>query len=285
MSIRESSATALVRARGLGIFCLNPERKQGEMALIRDGRHSLAIRVAKPVFVDGSGRDAVQYREIIAYQSIDAMNVTIEIEGVEPSIEGYEIYAPGDFDRLGEDVDENDFRWLVNIDGAEMHGRRLAKAESASGRSRPPVSRLFIRNALFYARTINENLFFEKVRRDETGAAVERTPFGHVAETVAAKIEAARVVLRIAVGAETHTHVLPRVAGSPYRIEIENMDPDQETPVSDMPDYYNFLAAADGVSFDLEPLKTDETSGGPIGKLTSCHAIVSDAGSIDEFLP
>jgi len=286
MAIREGSATALVRARGLGIFCFNPNKKQGEMALIRDSRHTLTVKISKPVFVDGTGKDTIHYQDVISYQAIDEMNVSIEVEGIgNPSIEGYEIYQSGEFDRLnGADNDENDFRWLVNIDGEEMHGQRLAKNENLRAASRPPVSKLFIRNGLFYARTINEKLFFEKVRKDGEGNELEKTPFGNVAETVAAKIEAEKVAFKINIGGEQHTHILPRIAGSPYKIEINNMDLDQETPISDMPDYYNFLADTTGVSFDLEPLKSDETSGGSVGRLTSCHVIASDADSIEEFL-
>jgi hypothetical protein len=291
MAIREGSATALVRARGLGIFCLNPNKKQGEMALIRDERHTLTLNVLKPVFVDGTGKDTINYQNIISYQAIDKLGVSIEIEGIgNPSVEGYEVYRSGDFDRLnGEQNDEHDFRWLVNIDGGEMHGQRLSKTENSLGQSRPPVSKLFIRNGLFYARTINENLFFERVRTDDAGGGeLEKTPFGNVAETVAAKIEAEKIAFKIKIGGEEHTHILPRVAGSPYRIEISNMDLDQDTPISDMPDYYNFLADAGGVSFDLQPVIDEEIRqrivGGAVGKKTSCQAIVSDAASIEEFL-
>ncbi len=286
MSIREGSATALVRARGLGIFCLNPNKKQGEMALIRDARHTLTIKISKPVFVDGTGKDTIHYQDIISYQAIDTMNVSIEIEGIgNPLVEGYEVYQAGNFDRLnGEENDENDFRWLVNIDGEEMHQKRLSKNENSLKLSRPPVSKLFVRNGLFYARTINENLFFEKVRKDNDGKELEKAPFGNVAETVAAKIEAENVSFKINIGGEQHTHILPRISGSPYKIEINNMDLDQETPISDMPDYYNFLADENGVSFDLEPVKSDETSGGSVGKLNSCQSIVSDADSIEEFI-
>ena len=256
------------------------------MALIRDARHTLSIKISKPVFVDGTGKDTIHYQDIISYQAIDTMNVSIEIEGIgNPSVEGYEVYQSGEFDRLnGADTDENDFRWLVNIDGEEMHQRRLSKNENALSQSRPPVSKLFIRNGLFYARTINENLFFEKVRKDGEGNELEKVPFGNVAETVAAKIEAEKVSFKLKIGNEEHTHIFPRISGSPYKIEINNMDLDQETPISDMPDYYNFLADERGVSFDLEPVKSSETSGGSVGKLSACHSIVSDADSIEDFL-
>lgn len=286
MSIKESSATALVRARGIGIFCFNPNKKQGEMALIRDKRHTLTVKVQKPVFNDGSDKDTVNYSTVIEYQHIDPMNVCIEIEGIgNPVVDGYEVYKNGKFDRLNPaDNDENDFRWLVNLEGEEMHERLLTKQESLKNGSRSPVTKLFIKNGVFYARTINKKLFFERVKKDANDSVIERTDFGHVAETVAAKIEADSVSFKIRIGTEEHSHILPRVSGSPYKIEINNMDLDQENPISDMPDFYNFLVSADGQSFDLEPKIDESDSGGSISKSGSCHAIVSEQDSIENFV-
>jgi hypothetical protein len=286
MSIKESSATALVRARGIGIFCFNPNKKQGEMALIRDKRHTLTVKVQKPIFNDGSDRDTVNYSAVIEYRQIDPLNVCIEIEGIgNPIVGGYEIYKSGVFDRLNPaESDENDFRWLVNLEGEEMHERLLTKQESQVNGSRSPVSKLFIKNGIFYARTINKNLFFEKLRKDATGAVIERTDFGYVAETVATKIEADFVSFKIRIGTEEHSHILPRISGSPYKIEIDNMDLDQENPISDMPDFYNFLVSADGQSFDLEPKKDESDSGDSTSKSGSCHAIVSEQDSIENFI-
>jgi hypothetical protein len=286
MSIRESSATALVRVRGIGIFCFNPNKKQGEMALIRDNRHTLTIRVAKPVFNDNSDKDTVNYATVIEYQHIDPINVCIEIEGVGNSVvDGYEVYKKGEFNRLNpSESDEHDFRWLVNLEGEELHEKLLTKQESLKNGSRSPVSKLFIKNGLFYARTINKNLFFEKLKKDANNNVIEKNDFGYVAETVAAKIESDFVSFKIRIGAEEHIHIFPRISGSPYKIEISNMDLDQENPISDMPDFYNFLVSSDGQTFDLEPKNDNSDSGNSISKSGSCHAVVSEQDSIENFV-
>jgi hypothetical protein len=281
MTFKESSATALVRARGLGIFCLNKTAGRGEMAIIRDDRHQLSIRISKPVFIDGAGRESVRYQDFAVYREIDPLNVEMEVAAAGNAVvDGYEIYAPGEFNRLDGDAnDEFDFRWLVNIDGDEMHGKRLARSVAAESSARPPVSKLFISNAVFYAGAINQKLFFDRVADGSS-----RAPFGNVAEAVAAKIEADAVRFSIRIGGEKHEHILPRVPGCPYKITIDNMDPDEDSPLSDMPDYYKFLADESGRQFDLVPAQDSVSSGQSVGKLSSCHSIVCDAESIEKVV-
>src|SRR2546430_635360 len=57
MSVNESSATALVRFTGLGIICFNDEQQRGEIAVIRDDKHQISIRIQRPVYQDGAEKD------------------------------------------------------------------------------------------------------------------------------------------------------------------------------------------------------------------------------------
>src|SRR5689334_21715193 len=101
MSLNESSATALVRFTGLGIVCFNDERRRGEVAVIRDDKHTLSVKLQRPVLQEG-GNDVIVYQDIAAYQDLPKDDVTIEIraEGA-GAAESYEIYTgDGDFDRL-----------------------------------------------------------------------------------------------------------------------------------------------------------------------------------------
>ena len=101
MSLNESSATALVRFTGLGLFCFNKKRQRGEIAAIRDNKHTLTIRVQKPVFQDGADSDIIVYQDIAAYEKLPKNDVQLEIKAAgNPAIEAYEIYQNGDFDRL-----------------------------------------------------------------------------------------------------------------------------------------------------------------------------------------
>jgi hypothetical protein len=278
MSVNESSATALVRFTGLGIICFNEERQRGEIAVIRDDdKHQLSLRIQRPVYQDGAENDIVVYRDIAAYEQLPKDDVVIEIKASQaPSIAGYEIYKVGDFDRLGS-ADVNDFRWIVNMD--QLHGESPL---GPTGQRPYPLSKLYIGNALFYAHKLDRNLFFEKVEKDESGNALQSETFGNVAETIGAKIEAEEVSLTIRIGDREETHLLQRVEGLPFRIEIKNMDYGANAIYSDMPDYYKYLASSAGNQFELVPVR-EESAGESVNQEDFCHPIGADLDSIDQL--
>jgi hypothetical protein len=281
MSIKESSATALVRFTGLGIICFNEERGRGEIAAIRDDKHSLSIRLQRPAFQEGSGSDVIVYRDIATYQNLPKDDVQIEIKAEgQPAIEGYEIYQRGNFDRLHAD-DLNDFRWLVHVEA--LHGETpLAPAPQSNN----PLTKVYIGNGLFYTHKLDTNLFFEKVKIDASGQRAEAEAFGNVGETMGVKIEGEEVSFRIRVGDKEETHTLKRVEGLPFRIEIRNMAESDNAVYSDMADYYGYLSSADGHRFDLSPVAQgdgDEAKGGAINQVDFCHPIVSGLSSIDKL--
>src|ERR1044072_3479371 len=219
MSVNESSATALVRFTGLGIICFNDEQQRGEIAVIRDDKHQMSIRIQRPVYQDGAEQDLVLYRDIAAYEQLPKEDVVIEIKASrDPSIAGYEIYQAGDFDRLGS-ADVNDFRWIVSM--ASLHGESPVRP---TGQRPYPLTKLYVGNALFYAHKLDRNLFFEKVEKDESGNALQRETFGNVAETIGARIEAEEVSVTIRIGDREETHLLQRLEGLPFTIEIKHMD-------------------------------------------------------------
>ena len=280
MSVNESSATALIRFTGLGIVCFNKDRQRGEIAAIRDNKHTLTIRVQKPVFQDGADRDIIVYQDIATYEKLPKNDVQIEIKGVaKPAIEGYEIYQSGDFDRL-DSADVNDFRWIVN-----MHTLHGASGLVPTAKHNYPLAKLYIENGLFYTHKLDRNFFFEKIERDSGGTVTQREVFGNVAETIGVKIEADEVKFTIRIGDREETHLLKRVAGIPYRIEIKNMDYSTAAVYSDMPDYYQYLSSPSGKHFDLTPIveDADETAkGDSISQKDFCHPVViEDPPSID----
>lgn len=282
MSVKESSATALVRYTGLGIICFNKERQRGEIAAIRDNKHVLTIKIQKPVYQDGGGKDIIVYQDIATYQQLPKDDVQIEIKATrKPAIEGYEVYQSGDFDRL-ESADVNDFRWIVNMN--TLHGDALL---SPTTQQSYPLTKLYIGNGLFYTHKLDTNLFFEKVEKDPSGTATKREVFGNVGETIGVKIEGDEVSFTIRMGGKEETHSLQRVEGLPFRIEIKNMDYSENPVYSDMADYYGFLSSPTGHQFDLKPVVEDtpdaKTRGGSINQLEFCHPIASDLPSIDDL--
>jgi len=272
MSINQSSATALVRFTGLGIISFNQEQQRGEVAVIRDNKHTLSVKIQRPVFQDGADQDVVVYQDIATYQTLPKDDVSIDIKAIgNPAIEGYQIYRAGDFERL-DSPDPNDFRWIVNMNTLHA-GTPLVKSET----DRDPLTRISVSNGLFYTHKLDTKLFFEKVDKDSAGEVTNREVFGNVAETVGVKIEGESVLFTIRIGDQEETHTLARVEGLPFRIEMKNMDYSDNAVYSDMPDYYQYVSPADGDRVELTPIVEDDgAGGGSVNQIEFCHPIVVD---------
>jgi hypothetical protein len=282
MPVKESSATALVRYTGLGIICFNDERRRGEIAAIRDNKHSLSIKIQRPFYQDGGGNDIIAYQDVATYRKLPKEDVRIEINAPrKPSIEGFELYRSGDFDRL-DSADVNDFRWIVNM--SALHGDVALKP---SAKRRYPLTKIYIGNGLFYTHKLDTNLFFEKVEKDASGRATKREVFGNVAETIGVKLEGDEVEFTISIGDRKETHALKRIEGLPYRIVLENMDYSENAVYSDMADYYGFLSSPTGEQFDLAPILEDAVGergdGGSVNQKQFCHPVASDLPSVDDL--
>lgn len=282
MTIKESSATALLRFTGLGIICFNSDRRRGEIAALRDDKHLLSIKIQRPVFQEGSGNDLIVYQNIATYEKLPKDDVRIEIKALgKPAIEGYEIYQSGDFDRL-DSADLNDFRWVVNMDA--LHGD-TALSPTAEGQH--PLTKIYIGNGLFYTHKLDTEMFFEKVEIDASGNAEQPEEFGSVAETIGVQIEGEEVSFTIRIGDREETLSLKRIEGLPFKIEIKNMDYSGSAVYSDMADYYGYLSSPTGKRFDLSPVIEDAGSetakGGAINQVQFCHPVASDLPSIDNL--
>src|ERR1044072_6810167 len=150
MSLKESSATALIRFTGLGIVCFNSEKGRGEVAVIRDGKHTLSVKIQKPVFQDGGGGDGIVHLEGATHDAVWREGVTIEMGGGGGgAIEGNEIYRGGEFDRL-DSPDPHDFRWIVHMDS--LHGDTAVRP---TGQRRHPLTKLYVAGGLFYTQRLD----------------------------------------------------------------------------------------------------------------------------------
>lgn len=280
MSIIESTANTLIRFTGLGIVCFNETKNRGEIAAIRDGKHSLTINIQQPQFLDGEEKDVILYQSLAVYKNLPDNGVEIEIKAVEnPKISGFEIYRGDEnFERLNND-NINDFRWVVDLN--ELHGENLI---AQTGGDKFPLTKIFIADGLFYTHKLDTELYFEKIAVNENGGAMSRETFGNVAETIGVMIEAGKVSFTIKTGETEETQLLENVRGLPYRIEIKNMDCTEGANYSDMPDYYKYLADAGGEKFDLEPIKEiDENIGGGVTGKQFCHPIKANIETIENL--
>ena len=282
MPLNESSATALVRVTGLAIVCFNEEQRRGEVAIIRDNKHTLSVKLQRPVFQEGCGGDLVVYQDIAAYHNLPKQGVRIEIKSAGAgAAEGFEVYKPeGDFDRL-DSPDPQDFRWVVHMDSLHGGAARLRPTR----RGRHPLTGLYISGGRFYTHKLDTELFFEKVEKDAGGQVMNREVFGNVGETVGVTLGGEEVVFKISVGGREETHTLRRVEGLPFRVVITNIDRNPNAVASDMVDYYGYLASPDGVQFDLNPVSEEEEAadGGSVNHKDFCHPVATDLPSIEQL--
>lgn len=281
MSLKESSATALVRFTGFGFVLFNRARRRGEIAAVRDSKHTLNIRLQTPAYQDGADGDVIAYQDVATYEKLPKEGVEVEIKAHgRPPVEGFEIYHGGGFDRLG-GADPRDFNWVVSMDG--LHDG----ASLAPTKQRPhPLTNFYISKGTFYTHKLDTALFFEKVEKDAAGRATRREVFGNVAETVGVKIEADAVSFTIRVGGRDETHTLNRVEGLPHRILISNVDHSENAVYSDMADYYEYLASPDGRQFDLAPILDDEAGGAAgdsVNQKQFCHPVTTELQSVDDL--
>ena len=271
MLINESSATALVRFTGLGLCSFESAKEHGDISIIRDGRHDLAIKIQKPNFIDGTDEDVLSYVNIANYQNLDTQNVRIEINSGDNSAKpGVEIYeTEGEFNRLKSE-DTNDFRWIVDMD--KLHSNKLSRIKTPA---QHPITQLSVNSGLFYTHKLDTDMLFEKVTKDADGNEEERETFGHVGETIGIKLDTEAVEFKIKIGEEEKSHVLEKVEGLPYKIEISNIDYNEDAVMSEMFEYYKYLKSQSGRTFELEPVKEDKDgemiSGGSVNEFTFCH--------------
>jgi hypothetical protein len=276
MAIIESTATALVRFTGLGLVVFNQDKKRGEIGIIRDGKHELSIKIQAPRFVDGSEKDILMYEDIATFKNLQGKNVSISISTKGSSAaNGFEIYqSAGEFNRL-ESEDLNDYRWIVDM--SQLHGEDLVKTKNLN---RFPISKLYIENGLFYVHKLNTEMFFNKIEKDENGNAISNELFGNIGETVGVKLESAEVTVKISVDGEETSHTFARVENLPYRIEIMNMNYEEDAPKSDMPDYYLYQSSQSGKTFELEPVKEENAIGDSVTMGVFCHPVGGGNGGI-----
>lgn len=270
MRVRESSATALVRCSGLAMICINPEGQRGEIGFIREDQHVLTLSILRPCYQDGTN-DSVSYREVVKYSNLYDEDVQVEIRA-QGAVAGCETYTDGT-EKINRQscTDLNDFRWLVSM--AELHGESPLNVTSEHPYS---LTKVHLYSGLFYTHQLEANISFEKVLKDANGAEGTPEEFGRVAETLGVQIDGEEVTLSIRIGEMQVTHSLPRVAGLPSIIELNNAAPGSGV-YSDMPEYYNYIVDPSGDQFELRP------SWRARNQQDFCHPVVVPVQSLDEL--
>jgi hypothetical protein len=130
---------------------------------------------------------------------------------------------------------------------------------------------------------LDSELYFEKIIKDSTGNEKTREDFGNIGETIGVVLEVEEVNFKIKIGDNEESHTLSR-SGFPYRIEINNMNYEEDAVMSDLPDYYKYIENTTDNNFELLPVIEPETSGGSsVGGKIFCHPIMLDIATIEDY--
>lgn len=219
MSNSENNANTLTTFRGFGILTFDDENEQAKIKIIRGEGHKFSVKVEEPQF-DGSIKITTYRTDDLDENDIylPVGNVSMEISATEnPAVRSFEkLVGKGDFDRLNFD-ESRDFRWVVRMD--ELYGKEMSEKNTEDLYT---TTELTIKNATFFAYELDDEWQFEKFVLD--GKEVKNlTPFGRVAETIGAEIEADRILLKINSNGDEFTH---EFSGKGGKITIENVDED-----------------------------------------------------------
>jgi hypothetical protein len=248
-TLDETASTATISLKGLGIFCFN-EQGAFEGAFVRRPTHAYIIEIKEQG--DASSKPQT---------TIFEFDGDVDIQVLKPVREGARRYQKGDFDRSSDANDMRDFRWIVDMEGPELHDEPMSATERRPTQSGTgQLSRLTINAGTFYAKRVSQETY-ALVRLDD--GSVPPRFFGSVCEDVGAEIECADaetdeeqsgllITLR---GRRTQQQVLlPRIEGLKYEIIFSNDCPDvpgERPDGSDFRIFYDVIRDSYSRRFDL----------------------------------
>jgi hypothetical protein len=222
---------------GLLVFCFDKRRKRCQIGVLSKDDHELRMSVVKK----GRGpENGLEQTLTIDHALIrQSSELLLDVEG-EPSSEQRtaEPFIAGDRDKPP--TDPQDFRRLVDLEGAHFYNRPL---KVRSGVLRPI---LFVTKGLFYTAALTSEPY-RAVPVSSDGS--KRTPgagrsLGHIAEVAGANIYLTRPNQALVLRAGRNGSELLRLnreEGTIYEITVENGDTPQAPAGSDFHYYYDAI--------------------------------------------
>jgi hypothetical protein len=246
---QHSEAFVTVTFDGLIVLCLN-DKRQAEVGVLKNEHHKLSMEIRE---VSPNGVSTTEY-PINGVQDL-------WIGSTNPATRGVTAYtnprAP--FNRKKGLGDREDFRWILDMEGSELHNKKLS---IASPENLTPT--LHFTHGVFYT----SKLFEENVSRVEHKSNKQPTTLGKVAEKISVDIylddNASGVVLSPE-GNAAPLLMLNRKPGTRYEITVKNM-PHTSTQNASMQIsershfsfYYEAINDRSGKKFDLKVIEKNK---------------------------
>ena len=240
----EGASTATISMRGLGLFCFN-EQGAFEGGFVRLPSHKYMIEIMQ----SGAGSSRPRLR-------ITDLEGDIDIQVINPARAAAHRFERATFDRTVDANDPRDFRWILDIEGPEMHAEEVSPSGQMQGEGGKRLSRLNIDAGTFYTKKVSVETY-ARVRTDDETAAPQF--LGSIAEEIGVEIECADdegsgILITINNGSKTEMF-LPKLSDVKYELRFSNDCP--APPVGEKPDatdfrvFYDIISDSSGKEFDL----------------------------------
>src|SRR5689334_7851441 len=158
MPLDHSKANAIISVAGLALSCINAlKRNRCEIGILRCDRHKPLLDIQK-IELDPDSRQPVRSSLIAHSLSLDE-DIFIDVEYPDTDdtahcASGVTTYMRREFDRLDDTGDEEDFRWIADLEGPEFHNHKLKLNHRY--KLNPTI---FISEGILYTREKTDNAF------------------------------------------------------------------------------------------------------------------------------
>ena len=266
-----SEATVTISFAGVALFCINKDKQNRcEVGIVHCDRHQTVMDIQEIVF-DNSGdpiKSMLTTPPASPFLGSDILikvvnqNAPITAAGIEPFSE-----SPV-FNRVQGIGDQNDFRWIVDLEGEELHDRQLDLLPTTFS-SAPRLSpKIFI----------SEGVIYTELATDERLALMSDGVQGNEFGPVAIKIG---VDLFLEDGGElqmwgkrgpitTQLATLKKKANTKYHINVENLcTVEGDAPGTDFSLFYDIVHDPTNSRFDFRRIVENLGQGNPKDYLTA----------------
>jgi hypothetical protein len=230
MALLDSPTITLV-FRGLFLLAFDEDNKFCQLGVIEADRHRLKINIK-------TNAASLPNPSALSFEIPDG-DICFGVLGRTNAVDKYE---PGPFLR-DPSHDRRDFRWVLDLEGPELHDRQLTIRAGSLKRS------IFVINGLFYT-------YYCRSVRIVAPSSAAKVAF--IAEEIGCDIYLygeEEAVFRYGPD-EGHTIKLKREPDISYEISIENICPEEEgaspSPVSDFAHYYDVVDVPAAQQFKVD---------------------------------
>ena len=233
--------TITILFRGLYLFSFEKDRQFCQASILETDRHALKVSVAT---IGLGSAEAAQSASMLDFEAPRG-NLTFEVGNRLPGIGAYQV---GAFNRsLGHDL--HDFRWVLDMEGPELHRQKLSVKAGALSRA------VTLNHGLFYSHGLRP------VRLEKPGAAPVDVDIAREIGCAVHLGENEEGVLRFGESPEFSVK-LAKVPHMRYEITLDNSCADS-TPGGDFERYYDVLDVPPAQRIRISPAPGAPPPGDP----------------------